>query len=94
MKLNLNWNFKGCCAALSLFLFTPFAFAVKNLPILGQEPETVVIDGSAGGLVADGKAWNSESLQGKLNLFIYVDPDLADANDHFTARMKQEGFLV
>lgn len=59
---------------------------------VGQKPSTVVISGSEGGSVSDASPWSSDSLTDKLNLVVYVDPDLSDLNDDFTKAVKAKAF--
>lgn len=68
------------------------ALAGDSATMVGQKPSTVVISGDDGGNVSDASLWSSDSLTGKLNLFVYVDPDLSDLNDAFTKAVKAKNF--
>lgn len=72
--------------------FSWTALAGNSATTVGQKPSTVVISGDQGGNVADASLWSSDSLTGKLNLFVYVDPDLSDLNDAFTKAVKAKNF--
>jgi predicted transcriptional regulator len=65
------------------------------LPLLalesgGKLPE-LTLSGNEGGK-ADGTPWSSESLQGKVYVIFYVDPDKKDLNEPFVEILKRQKF--
>ena len=56
---------------------------------LGVKPPPVTIMGEDGAKVADGSAWTSDSLPGRVWLMIYLDPDKRDSNEAFTEAVKK-----
>ncbi len=59
--------------------------------MLGQTPPVVVLDGKDGAK-ADGSAWSSEMLKGKVHVVFYVDPDEKDVNNAFSKALKTKKF--
>ncbi len=57
-------------------------FATSTIYALNtnETPPQVKIDGKNGGLVSGG-AWDSSSLEGKVHVLFYVDPDEKDKNE-------------
>lgn len=58
---------------------------------MNQTPKSVTIDGENGGLVKGG-AWDSSTLNGKVNVVFYADPDEKDLNQEFTEKLKSMKF--
>ena len=54
---------------------------------LGNVPSKVTLSGDNGGK-ADGSAWSSSMLKGKLYVMFYVDPDKKDLNNAFADALK------
>ncbi len=59
---------------------------------VGEKPKTVTIEGENGGLASDGSAWSSSSIQGKVYVLFYVDPDEKDTNSHFSEKLKAKKY--
>ena len=59
---------------------------------VGEKPKTITIEGENGGVVSDGSAWNSSSIQGKVYVLFYVDPDEKDTNSHFSQKLKAKKY--
>ncbi len=77
--------------ALSLLVSAPL-FALGFKAQVGATLPEVSITGEHGGLVADGNAWDSKSLRGKLQFLLYIDPDQHTLNDELIDRMEAEHF--
>lgn len=58
---------------------------------IGAPLPSVTLEGDRGGSV-DGRAWESESLKGKVRVIFYVDPDEKDLNNPFSEALKAEAF--
>ncbi len=58
---------------------------------IGEVPKNITIDGENGGLV-DGSPWNSSSIQGKVYIMFYVDPDEKNTNEHFSKSLKAKKY--
>ena len=56
---------------------------------IGEAPKHAVIEKDNGGLVQDGKAWDSDSLKDNVFVMFYVDPDEKDVNEHFSQALKK-----
>ena len=59
--------------------------------VIGEVVPTVVLDEKKGGLVGDGP-WSSASLNGKVHILMYVDPDKVKVNAHVEDALAAEGF--
>ncbi len=59
---------------------------------INEKPKEVTIDGENGGLVKDGKAWNSNMLKEKVYVVFYVDPDEKDVNEEFSQALKAKDY--
>jgi hypothetical protein len=59
---------------------------------VGEKPKEVTITKENGGLVKDGKAWNSSMLKDKVYVMFYVDPDEKDLNEEFTQALKKKEY--
>lgn len=55
---------------------------------VGKQPPLLKLDGDQGGLVS-GEAWSSTSLQGKVHILFYVDPDEKGMNEHVEKALKE-----
>ena len=55
---------------------------------IGEVPPLVSLQGEAGGTVL-GKAWSSRTLEGKVHLLLYMDPDKADETEVLFKRLSQ-----
>lgn len=77
---------KNSLSFLALFC-TTLAFSKTALP-LGEALPSLTLSGRHGGYVSDGKPWSSESMRGKLNFVVYVDPDDKDLNNELAASLK------
>jgi predicted transcriptional regulator len=84
-------------ASLGIWLITSvcIAFGVETeclakIP-LGTKPPRLVLSGGNGGQI-DGKPWDSWTLQDKLWLMFYVDPDKRDENLEFEKAIKEGDF--
>ena len=79
-----------------MFLFLVWGFFPSllwaELP-LGTAPPAVVLSGEEGGLVKDGRPWESKSLAGKVSVIFYVDPDERDLNNKASAALEAETAL-
>lgn len=66
---------------------------VKNLMSLevNQIPNNVLLDNENGGML-NGSTWDSSVLQGKVNVFLYVDPDEKDLNSDFADTLQNQSF--
>jgi YtfJ family uncharacterized protein len=59
---------------------------------VGERAPAVTIDGENGGMVNE-KPWSSkESLQNKVHILFYVDPDEKDTNNDLSAALKLKKF--
>ena len=59
--------------------------------IIGEAVPTVVLNEKNGGLVGGGP-WSSASLNGKVHILMYVDPDKVKVNAHVEDALAAEGF--
>ena len=59
--------------------------------VIGEVVPTVVLDEKKGGLVGGG-SWSSASLNGKVNILMYVDPDKVKVNVHVEDALAAESF--
>ena len=59
--------------------------------VIGDVVPTVVLEKKSGGLVGDGP-WSSASLNGKVHILMYVDPDKVKVNAHVEDALAAEGF--
>jgi len=59
--------------------------------VVGEKAPGVTLEGKAGGLIAGG-AWSSASLQGRMQVLFYVDPDEKDLNEHVGEAIQRESF--
>ena len=59
---------------------------------VGEVPSQVIIQNDDGGMVLDGSAWNSSTLQDKVYVMCYVDPDKKDTNSHFSKALKEKKY--
>ena len=59
---------------------------------VGEVPSQVIIQNDDGGMVLDGSAWNSSTLQDKVYVMFYVDPDKKDTNSHFSKALKEKKY--
>ena len=76
-----------------LALASATSFAAYKLET-GKSLPPLTIDGTHGGNVKDGGAWNSTSMNGTLNFLVYVDPDDSELNDALIDRLHQRDFDV
>ena len=69
-------------------------FATINLyaVTVNEKPKEVVISGKNGGVVKDGKAWDSSMLKNKVYVMFYVDPDKKDVNEEFSQALKAKEY--
>lgn len=68
-----------------------FAESAPGLKIGSTLPE-LTLSGEHGGLVSDGSAWSSQSMRGKLNFVVYVDPDDHALNEELTEKLSKEKY--
>ena len=59
---------------------------------IGKTPKNVSISDDNGGLVKDGAEWNSSTLKNKVYVMFYVDPDVKDLNEDFSAALKEKKY--
>lgn len=59
---------------------------------IGEVPDIVVIEAKSGGMVLDGSSWSSSTLQDKVYVMFYVDPDEKDTNNEFSATLKEKKY--
>jgi hypothetical protein len=59
--------------------------------VIGDVVPPVVLEKKSGGLVGDGP-WSSASLNGKVHILMYVDPDKVKVNAHVEDALAAEGF--
>jgi len=59
---------------------------------VGQVIKPVTLEGANGGLAKDGAKWSSDSLQGRVSVIFYVDPDEKDANSKFSNIIEEQKF--
>jgi len=59
---------------------------------LNEKPKEIIISGENGGLVKDGKAWDSNMLKNKVYVMFYVDPDKKDVNEEFSQALKAKEY--
>ena len=59
--------------------------------IIGEAVPTVVLNEENGGLVGGGP-WSNASLNGKVNILMYVDPDKVKVNAHVEDALAAESF--
>ena len=59
---------------------------------INEKPKEVTIGGDDGGLVKDGKAWDSKMLKEKVYVLFYVDPDEKDVNEEFSQALKAKEY--
>ena len=74
-----------------VLLSTLMALNLSALTV-GEIPSSVVIDGDNGGMVLDGSAWNSSTIEDKVYVMFYVDPDEKDTNNLFSATLKEKKY--
>ncbi len=70
------------------------AFLTLNLSAItvGEIPSEVVIQGNNGGKAIDNSPWNSSSIQEKVYVLFYVDPDEKDTNSEFSKILKKKKY--
>jgi len=86
-RLGIRMVIGHTIAILAIFL-GPTAMAQL---VIGEVVPTVVLDEKKGGLVGDGP-WSSASLNGKVHILMYVDPDKVKVNAHVEDALAAEGF--
>ena len=59
--------------------------------VIGEAIPVVVLDEEQGGLVGGGP-WSSASLNGRVHILMYVDPDKVKVNAHVEDALAAEGF--
>lgn len=59
---------------------------------IGEMVKEVVLEGETGGLVVEDQKWDSTSLNGKVSLIFYVDPDEKDLNSKFSQLIEEKNF--
>ena len=59
---------------------------------IGEVPDIVVIEAKNGGMVLDGSSWSSSTIQDKVYVMFYVDPDEKDTNNEFSATLKEKKY--
>ena len=59
---------------------------------VGDKPKEVTISGDNGGMAKDGSAWSSKSIQDKVYVMFYVDPDKKDLNEAFSDALKAKKY--
>lgn len=59
---------------------------------VGEIPKSLRIEGENGGNVKDDSAWSSQSLQGKVTVLFYVDPDEKSVNEHFSKALHAKNY--
>ena len=59
---------------------------------VGKVPSKVIIENDNGGMVIDGSAWSSSTIQGKVYVMFYVDPDEKDVNSEFSSTLKKKKY--
>lgn len=59
---------------------------------VGKVPSKVVIESDNGGMVIDGSSWSSSTIQGKVYVMFYVDPDEKDTNNKFSSTLKEKKY--
>ena len=69
-------------------------FMALNLSAItvGEVPHEIIIENDDGGMVQDGSAWSSSTIQDKVYVMFYVDPDEKDTNSHFTKALKEQKY--
>jgi hypothetical protein len=65
---------------------------VVNALEVGKTVKPVILEGASGGLAKDGAKWSSDSLQGRVSVIFYVDPDEKDANVKFSKLVEKQQF--
>ncbi len=73
-----------------LVFFLPGLGLAKTALPVGETLPPLTLSASHGGYVSDGKPWSSESMRGRLNFVVYVDPDDKDLNNALAERLKAE----
>lgn len=58
---------------------------------IGQAPKPVTLQGDLGGRL-DGTPWSSDTLNGKVSVLFYVDPDEKDLNNDASEALKAANF--
>ena len=59
---------------------------------VGEVPKELILSGDNGGLAQDGSAWSSSSINDKLHVLFYVDPDEKDVNNEFVELLNAKEF--
>jgi predicted transcriptional regulator len=77
-------NIKG---VLLLSIFSGSLFSLE----LNKQPPLVVLSDKNGGYISGG-AWSSDSLKGKVNLVLYMDPDQRKLSQKLIDTIKQSNF--
>ena len=75
----------------ALVLSAVIALNVSAITV-GEIPSSVVIENDNGGMVLDGSAWSSSTIQDKVYVMFYVDPDEKDTNSHFSKALKEKKY--
>lgn len=75
--------------ALLTILLAPAGTTLAALPV-GEVLPSLTLSDKHGGYVSDGKPWSSDSMRGRLNFVVYVDPDDKDLNNDLAERLKAE----
>ena len=75
----------------TLILSTLLALNLSALTV-GEVPNKVIIEGDNGGMVLDGSAWDSTTVQNKVYVMFYVDPDEKDTNNEFSKTLKEKKY--
>ena len=75
----------------ALILSTIMALNLSAVTV-GEVPSEVIIENDNGGMALDGSAWSSSTIQDKVYVMFYVDPDEKDTNSHFTKALKEQKY--
>ena len=73
----------------AVLLSSLMALSLSALTI-GEIPKSVSIKGDDGGMVLDGSEWDSSTIEDKVFVMFYVDPDEKDVNEHYSKALKAE----
>jgi len=87
MSSTYNKDFKMKRIVPTLLFLTLSMFALT----LNETAKEIQLSNENGGLT-DGTEWNSSTLNGKLNLLFYVDPDKKDDIDDFMDEFHQKNY--
>lgn len=79
------------CVSYGLYSVSSFGSPDAHAPQIGKPLPNLSLSGKEGGKVSGG-AWNSQDIQGKVQMLIYVDPDNKDLNTPFEEAVQKGNF--